>query len=73
MVDEDVTNGFPSDDSYNIVSKRDIWRLYISDDSPARLTPFMIRLKDGAQPCRCKPRKWGLPRERFSENSMKTS
>ncbi|GMF23368.1 unnamed protein product [Phytophthora lilii] len=50
MVTEAVDNGFPADTNdklYKIVSKRDIWRLQIDDDPPARLPPFKIRLKEG--------------------------
>ncbi|KAG6579766.1 putative retroelement [Phytophthora cinnamomi] len=68
MVTEAVNNGFPaerSEELYAIASKRDIWRLQISDDPPARLTPFTIRLKDGAEPYRCKPRKYAPAQRDF--------
>ncbi|KAG6622837.1 uncharacterized protein IUM83_09062 [Phytophthora cinnamomi] len=68
MVTEAVNNGFPaerSEELYVIASKRDIWRLQISDDPPARLTPFTIRLKDEAEPYRCKPRKYAPAQRDF--------
>ncbi|GMF17984.1 unnamed protein product [Phytophthora fragariaefolia] len=68
MLAEAVDNGFPadrSDELYEIVSKRDIWRLQISDDPPARLPPFTIRLKEGAEPYRCKPRKYAPVQRQF--------
>ncbi|GMF26333.1 unnamed protein product [Phytophthora lilii] len=58
MVTEAVDNGSPADRSnelFEIVSKRDIWRLLISDDPPARLPPFKIHLKEGAEP------RWACP------------
>ncbi|KAE9026855.1 hypothetical protein PR001_g12101 [Phytophthora rubi] len=68
MVAEAVNNGFPterSEELYAIASKRDIWRLQISDDPPARLPPFTIRLKDGAEPYRCKPRQYAPAQRDF--------
>ncbi|KAE9338755.1 hypothetical protein PF008_g11911 [Phytophthora fragariae] len=68
MVADAVNNGFPterSEELYAIASKRDIWRLQISDDPPARLPPFTIRLKDGAEPYRCKPRQYAPAQRDF--------
>ncbi|OWZ19372.1 hypothetical protein PHMEG_0006387 [Phytophthora megakarya] len=78
MVTEAVENGFPVDksDELNAVgSKRDKCRLQISNDSPARLPLFAIQLKEGAEPYRCKPRKY-VPAQReflreFNENLTK--
>ncbi|OWZ20110.1 LOW QUALITY PROTEIN: hypothetical protein PHMEG_0005519 [Phytophthora megakarya] len=41
-----------------IVHMYDVWRLELRDDPPTRVPPLKVRLKEGAQPCKCKPRKY---------------
>ncbi|POM80529.1 LOW QUALITY PROTEIN: Hypothetical protein PHPALM_1626 [Phytophthora palmivora] len=54
-----LEHGFPPDKVdklRGIVHAYDVWRLELRDDPPARVPPLEVRLKEGATPCKCKPR-----------------
>lgn len=37
---------------------QDLWRTTVGHDEPALVEPLMVTLKDGAEPIRCKPRRY---------------
>ncbi|POM69138.1 Hypothetical protein PHPALM_14609 [Phytophthora palmivora] len=41
-----------------IVHAYDVWRLELRADPPANVPPLEVRLRDGARPTKCKPRKY---------------
>lgn len=59
LITHALADGFPADkESPRIAHKYDVWRLELINDPPARVPPLKIRLKDGARPYKCKPRKY---------------
>eukprot|EP00644_Phytophthora_capsici_P014119 jgi/Phyca11/98759/e_gw1.3.486.1 len=61
LVEQAVENGFPADKLdrlRTIVHAYDVWRLTLQDDPPARVPPLEVRLREGARPTRCKPRRY---------------
>ncbi|ETN10805.1 hypothetical protein PPTG_22702 [Phytophthora nicotianae INRA-310] len=61
LIKRALENGFPVEKVEKlrvIVHMYDVWRLELRDDPPARVPPLELRLKEGAQPTKCKPRKY---------------
>ncbi|KAE8882107.1 hypothetical protein PF003_g33854 [Phytophthora fragariae] len=61
LIDRAVECGYPPnrvDELRLIVFMYDVWRLELRNDPPARVPPLELRLKKGAQPTKCKPRKY---------------
>ncbi|KAE8981003.1 hypothetical protein PR001_g24129 [Phytophthora rubi] len=61
LIDRAVENGFPLEHVVilrTISHAYDVWRLELRDDPPANVPPLEVRLKDGARPTKCKPRKY---------------
>ncbi|POM74717.1 LOW QUALITY PROTEIN: Hypothetical protein PHPALM_8284, partial [Phytophthora palmivora] len=59
LISRALEHGFPPDKVdklRGIVHAYDVWRLELRDDPPARVPPLEVRLKEGATPCKCKPR-----------------
>ena len=63
-----VANGFP-DDRQNELRELclafDIWRCELGNDPPAKVEPMVIRLKDGAQPYKCRARTYAPEKSTF--------
>ncbi|KAE9267331.1 hypothetical protein PF008_g31381 [Phytophthora fragariae] len=71
MIESAVQKGFPKESVprlRRIATRYDIWRLRLGDDPPARVPPMKIRLKPGAKPYRCKPRKYPPEVRRFLDD-----
>ncbi|GMF39814.1 unnamed protein product [Phytophthora fragariaefolia] len=61
LLDRSVENGFPVDrleTLRTIAHAFDVWHLELRDDPPAREPPTKMRLREGARPVKCKPRKY---------------
>ncbi|GMF20660.1 unnamed protein product [Phytophthora fragariaefolia] len=61
LLDRALENRFPVDrlEILRIIAHAyDIWHLELGDDPPASVPPMEVRLRDGARPVKCKPRKY---------------
>lgn len=61
LISRAVENGFPMDrveQLRTIVHAYDVWRLELRADPPANVPPLEVRLREGARPTKCKPRKY---------------
>jgi hypothetical protein len=68
MIDKAIANGFPEEyrDKLSVIVRRyDIWRIELGNDPPARVPPMEIRLKQGVDPFKCRPRKYPPEQELF--------
>ncbi|KAE9160603.1 hypothetical protein PF004_g31122 [Phytophthora fragariae] len=61
LISRAVEKGFPVDrveQLRTIVHAYDVWRLELRADPSANVPPLEVRLRDGARPAKCKPRKY---------------
>ncbi|GMF57946.1 unnamed protein product [Phytophthora fragariaefolia] len=61
MIERAVAHGFPTykvELLRTIVHAYDVWRLEFRGDPAARVPPLEVRLRNGALPAKCKPRKY---------------
>lgn len=61
LIDRAISNGFPLEyveKLRTIVHAYDVWRLELRGDPPANVPPLEVRLRNGARPTKCKPRKY---------------
>ncbi|XXQ36816.1 Integrase catalytic domain-containing protein [Plasmodiophora brassicae] len=71
MVERALRNGLPQamgKSLRKLVRRyRDVWRMSIGPDGPARVTPFVTELKPDAEPYRCRARKYSMEDSAFME------
>lgn len=54
-----------------VADYRDLWRLRLGADEPARVEPFRLVLKKDSQPVRCKPRRYAPLASTYMRNYTK--
>ncbi|KAG2803199.1 hypothetical protein PC110_g16438 [Phytophthora cactorum] len=71
LVKEVIADGFPWEfekELTRIALRFDLWRTRLGADPPAKATPMRIRLKHGANPYRCKAKKYPPEVHRFMDD-----
>lgn len=54
-----------------VADYRDLWRIRLGTDEPARVEPFHLVLKKDSQPIRCKPRRYAPLASAYMRNYVK--
>ena len=51
-----------------VLKHSSVWKLQLGPDPPAKATPFVTQLKEGAMPFRCKARRYSAEQSEFMRN-----
>jgi hypothetical protein len=54
-----------------VIDCKDVFRLRLSADPPADVKPFVIKLRDGAEPVRMSARKYAPPQLKFMRDKIR--